>query len=342
MTLDRSMSARARLSSGLAIMALSATGALAQTTSDQSVEQVVVTSTRLQNAGFDAPTPTTVVSSADLQKNAQPNVFDAITQLPALQGSTGGGYNTASTTTGLQGLDALGLRGLSPLRTLVLLDGQRVVGGNFNGVVDVSQMPQLLISRIDVVTGGASASWGSDAVAGVVDFITEKKFEGFKANVMGGMSTYGDDGNATFQAAAGTSFLGGRAHVEAAFEYSYTAGIQPNFSHNTSSAFGTAPNINGRNVQSQEAISSYSTIGATPAGQPQFNFGTLTQNTSYASYGLVTNGPKIGTTFNAGGTAVPYQYAGNCTTTTTATTGSLAGGHRGALLWNCDQSRRSS
>jgi hypothetical protein len=81
---------RIRLAGGAAIVALSATGALAQ----QGVEQVVVSSTRLQSAGFDAPTPTTVVSSADLQAAAQPNVFDAITQLPALQGSTGVGYNT--------------------------------------------------------------------------------------------------------------------------------------------------------------------------------------------------------------------------------------------------------
>src|SRR6185312_10844954 len=97
-------------------------------------------------AGFDAPTPTTVVSAADLEAQAKPSIFDAITQLPALQGSTGVGYNTGSTTS-LIGLSSLGLRGLSPLRTLTLLDSQRVVGGNFNGAVDVSQMPQLLIKR---------------------------------------------------------------------------------------------------------------------------------------------------------------------------------------------------
>jgi len=118
----------------------------------EGVEQVVVSSTRLQSAGFDAPTPTTVVSAADLEAQAKPSIFEAITQLPALQGSTGEGYNTGSTTTGLIGLQALGLRGLSPLRTLTLLDSQRVVGGNFNGVVDVSEMPQMLIQRVDVVT----------------------------------------------------------------------------------------------------------------------------------------------------------------------------------------------
>ena len=112
---------RVRLAGGAAILALSAAGAMAQ----EGVEQVVVSSTRLQSAGFDAPTPTTVVSSADLEAQAKPSVFEAITQLPALQGSSGEGYNTGSTTTGLIGLSSLGLRGLSPLRTLVLLDSQR-------------------------------------------------------------------------------------------------------------------------------------------------------------------------------------------------------------------------
>jgi outer membrane cobalamin receptor len=157
------------------MLALSAGAAMAQGTG---VEQVVVSSTRLQNAGFDAPTPTTVMSAADLEKNAQPNIFEAVTQLPALEGSSGVTYNTGSTTTGLQGLSSLNLRGLGIIRTLTLLDSQRVVPANPNGAVDVSQMPQLLIQRVDVVTGGASASWGSDAVAGVVNFVTDKRFEG--------------------------------------------------------------------------------------------------------------------------------------------------------------------
>src|SRR5579863_9537161 len=182
---------RVRLVGGAAILALSGGAAIAQ----EGVEQVVVSSTRLRMGGFDAPTPTTVVSAADLETQAKPSIFDAITQLPQLQGSTGVGYNTGSTSTGLIGLSALGLRGLSPLRTLVLLDSQRVVSGNFNGVVDISQMPQLLIQRLDVVTGGASASWGSDAIAGVINFITDKDFVGVKANILGGLTTYGDDAN---------------------------------------------------------------------------------------------------------------------------------------------------
>ena len=100
-----------RLVSGVAIVALSAGAAMAQ----EGVEQVTVSSTRLQNTGFEAPTPTTVMSAADLQTQAQPNVFDTLTQLPAVQGSTGAAAQAGTTSNGLLGLSAIGLRGLSPL-----------------------------------------------------------------------------------------------------------------------------------------------------------------------------------------------------------------------------------
>src|SRR3954471_3950643 len=203
---------RARLGCGVALFALSASGAMAQ----EGVEQVVVSSTRLQAAGFDAPTPTTVISAADLQAQAKPNVFDSLKDLPALQGSTGAAAQAGTTSNGLIGLSALGLRALSPLRTLTLMDSQRVVAANLNGVVDVSMVPQMLIQRVDVVTGGASASWGSDAVSGVVNFITDKRYEGFKSNFLAGGTGYGDMGNLLMQFATGTSFAGGRAHVEIA------------------------------------------------------------------------------------------------------------------------------
>lgn len=301
---------RVRLAGGAAILALSASAAMAQ----EGVEQVVVSSTRLQAAGFDAPTPTTVVSAADLEAQAKPSVFDALTQLPALQGSTGVGYNTGSTTTGLTGLSALGLRGLSPLRTLVLLDSERVVGGNFNGVVDVSIMPQMLIQRVDVVTGGASASWGSDAVAGVINFVTEKKFEGFKMNAQAGLSTYGDAGNTLFQAAAGTSFAGGHGHFEIAGEYAYNDGLLPRYP--VAQQHTAQPNIGGRTIARQSGTASYgSTVASIPAGMPQSYYGPLQQGSSgtqSAAYGLITSGPYAGTTFDANGKGANYSYAGNC------------------------------
>src|SRR5690349_18031124 len=157
------------------------------------VSEIVVTGTRIRSTGFTAPTPTQVLGQADLERAAQPNIFTAITQLPSLQGSTGATTGTFSTSSGQQGLSSFSLRGLGTIRTLTLLDGQRVVPANVTGVPDISLFPQLLVERVDVVTGGASASYGSDAVGGVVNFITNKKFEGFKANVLTGVTTYVDN-----------------------------------------------------------------------------------------------------------------------------------------------------
>jgi outer membrane receptor protein involved in Fe transport len=316
---------RARFAGGAAILALSAGGAMAQ----EGVEQVIVSSTRLQQAGFDAPTPTTVISAADLQSQAKPNVFDSLKDLPALQGSTGASAQAGTTSNGLIGLSALGFRALSPLRTLTLLDSQRVVAANLNGVVDVSMVPQMLIQRVDIVTGGASASWGSDAVSGVVNFVTDKKFEGFKSNFLAGGSGYGDMGNLLVQFATGTAFAGGRAHVEVAGEYSYNDGLLPRYPQNAFQHTALPGNIGGRNLSRQSGTSNYATIGATPAGQSQSFYGPLRQQVNFAAYGLIQGGsatapsPKAYTTFGANGKAYPYQLAGNCFATAT---GILQGG----------------
>jgi len=310
----------ARLVSGVAVLALSAGTAMAQ----EGVEQVTVTSTRLQAAGFDAPTPTTVIGAADLAAQAKPNVFDSLKDLPALQGSTGASAQAGTTSNGLIGLSALGLRALSPLRTLTLMDNQRVVAANLNGVVDVSMVPQMLIQRVDIVTGGASASWGSDAVAGVVNFITDKKYEGFKANALAGGTGYGDMGNLLLQFAAGTSWGGGRGHVEVAGEYSYNDGLLPRYPQNVYQHTALPGNIDGRNLSRQSGTSSYATIGATPAGQPQSFYGPLRQQVNFAAYGLIQGGgPKAFTTFGANGQAYPLVLAGNCTK---SATGALVGG----------------
>ncbi len=132
------------------------------------------------------PTPTSMISAEDIQLDAAPNVFDTIAELPVLQGSTGRRTFVNSTSSGATGLSSFSLRNLGTIRTLTLLDGQRVTPANVTGVVDVSQFPQLLVKRVDVVTGGASASYGSDAIGGVVNFITDKEFVGLKTNVEAG------------------------------------------------------------------------------------------------------------------------------------------------------------
>jgi outer membrane receptor protein involved in Fe transport len=280
------------------------------TADTNSIDAIVVTASRLQNAGFDAPTPTTVVSSADLAKLSQPNVFDALIQLPSLQGSTGMTYETGSSSSGLQGLSTLSLRGLSPLRTLTLLDGERVVGANYNGVVDVDQLPQILIQRVEVVTGGASASWGSDAVAGVVNFVTDKKFEGFKLNAERGISAYDDNGTTNVQFAAGTHFADSKGHIEVAAEYLNDAGVMAQGT--PAQSYGTGPGIGGRDWNQQPTIQ-MRPVSATPAGQPEYIYGTQAQNFQYAKYGLITAGPLQGIAFGSNGTPYNFQYAGGGT-----------------------------
>src|SRR5690349_20736849 len=189
------------------------------------ISEVVVTGSRITTTGFSQPTPTTIISAADIEKAAAPNLFNTISQLPVLQGSTGRTTFVNSTSSGMQGLSSFSLRNLGTIRTLTLLDGQRVTPANVTGVADVSQFPQLLMKRVDVVTGGASASYGSDAIGGVVNFITDKKFEGFKTNLEIGQTTYHDDKNVTAQAAWGSAFLGDQLHLEVSGEYSKEDGV---------------------------------------------------------------------------------------------------------------------
>jgi iron complex outermembrane receptor protein len=264
---------------------------------------VVVSGSRIAARGFTQPIPTTTLTAAELDKAAKPNMFESLTELPALQGSTGRTVNTFSTSSGLQGLSSLSLRGLGTNRTLTLLDGQRVVGANVTGVTDVSQFPQLLVKRVDVVTGGASASYGSDAVGGVVNFITDKKFSGFKFNAEGGMTKYHDDKNGTLQGAWGKGFLDDRLHVTASAEITKENGID-------SPGFGEV-GPNGRDWYKNPALQE-STPAMQAAGLPRYTSIIHAQHIQYAKYGLITSGPLKGTAFGPGGTPYPFQYGSNC------------------------------
>jgi iron complex outermembrane receptor protein len=309
---------------GAAIAALSiGAGAVWAQTADTTgeLETVVVSSTRLQNAGFDAPTPTQVLTSEDLARIAQPNIFDAVVELPALQGSTGQTYETGSTSTGLQGLSSFSLRGFSPLRTLTLLDGERVVGANDNGVVDVSLLPQMLIQRVDVVTGGASASWGSDAVAGVVNLVTDKKFEGFKLDASYGTSQYDDNHTGTIKLAAGTSFLGGRAHIEIAGDWENDQGVVA--TGPTSNNLG-CNGLNGRAFDANcSGMANYGSAAATPAGSPELIWAPFAQQTAESVGGIITSGALHGTAFGPGGAPYTFNFAGGGVPSLTGT--SVAG-----------------
>jgi iron complex outermembrane recepter protein len=275
--------------------------AAASSAAEQSdASTIVVTGTRITSRGFTAPTPTTMVTAEDLQKTAQPNIFTSIAQLPSLQGSTGTNTGTFSTSSGMQGLSSFSLRGLGAIRTLTLLDNQRVVGANVTGVPDISQFPQLLIKRVDVVTGGASASYGSDAVGGVVNFVTDKRFEGFKAQAQGGITTYGDDGQFLLGAAAGHSFFDEKLHLEGSVEYDHENGVP-------AGGFGE----NAPNGRKWFQASTLLNTGIVNNGLPQYVYSNHAQSYQYSKWGLITNGPLQGTAFDAAGNPYPFVYGSN-------------------------------
>ena len=262
--------------------------------------EIIVTGTRIRSTGFTAPTPTQVLGQADLERAAQPNIFTAITQLPSLQGSTGATTGTFSTSSGAQGLSSFSLRGLGTIRTLTLLDGQRVVPANVTGVPDISLFPQLLVERVDVVTGGASASYGSDAVGGVVNFITNKRFVGFKANVMAGITTYGDNEQYLAQVAGGKSFMDDRLHVQVSGEYDKEEGVP---------AGGFGEDAPG----SRDWYTTATLVnrGITNDGSPQYLYREHAQAYQYTKYGLISAGPLQGTAFDKSGNPFQFQYGSN-------------------------------
>ncbi|MEO9132751.1 MAG: TonB-dependent receptor plug domain-containing protein, partial [Sphingomonas sp.] len=147
--------------------------------------EIVVTGTRLAN--FEAPTPVTSLTQRDLETKAARSVTDLMLDIPALRFNQNNSQVSAAI-----GASNLDLRGLGASRTLLLLDGRRFAATDPSGGVDVSVIPAVLISKIDIVTGGASAAYGSDAVSGVVNITLDSKFEGIKGSLQYGQTTHGD------------------------------------------------------------------------------------------------------------------------------------------------------
>jgi iron complex outermembrane receptor protein len=261
---------------------------------------IIVTGSRIKASGYTAPTPTTVVDETLIQANAQPNIFTTIAQLPSLQGSTGTQTNTFSTSSGQQGLSSFSLRGLGAIRTLTLLDGQRVVGANVTGTPDISLFPQLLVQRVDVVNGGASSSYGSDAVGGVVNFITDTRFKGLKGNIQGSITDYGDDETVLVQLAGGKSFADDTVHLIVSGEYSDEAGVGPG-------PFGIGL-AGGRDWFVQRTLVNRN---ITNDGNPQLVMRDYAQSIGFTKYGLITAGPLQGIAFDQSGRPFQFQYGSN-------------------------------
>src|SRR5437764_4713183 len=177
-------------------------------------EEIRITGSRIITTNLKSPTPVTAVSTAELAKTTPSDIPDALNKLPQIIGGNtprsqgNGSFNN--------GANTLSLRNFGPQRTLILMNGHRVPPTNQNGTVDVDTLPQMMVSRVEIVTGGASAIYGSDAVAGVVNFILNTKFTGLLVKADAGISKYGDGKEYQLGAAWGTDLFGGRGHFEMA------------------------------------------------------------------------------------------------------------------------------
>lgn len=187
-------------------------------TDEDDGEQIIVTGSRIRSPNLNSTVPITSLGQADLLDSGDVNVGDALNDLPSLRST----FSQANSTRfiGTAGLNLLDLRGLGIARTLVLVNGRRhitALPGSF--IVDTNTIPNDLLERVDIVTGGSSAVYGSDAVAGVVNFVLKRDFDGVRLRGQAGISSRGDRGIQFVAATAGKNFAEGRGNVAVSVEY---------------------------------------------------------------------------------------------------------------------------
>ena len=188
---------------------------------------ILVTGTRIKRDGFNEPTPATVIGGELMANLGQVNITEALRLIP--QNSNFQSDAVSGITAGANvGASFANLRGLNPFngtRTLTLVNSRRFIPTSDGGAIDLNVIPSAMIQRVETVTGGASAAYGSDAIAGVVNIILETKFEGIKAQVDYGQTTRGDGESFHASLMGGTAFGDGRGHVVAGVEYQNNLGI---------------------------------------------------------------------------------------------------------------------
>ncbi len=182
-------------------------------------DEIIVTGSRIARSGTTTPTPTIVLDSEAISASGAVNIGDLLREIPAI----GPGLNADSTapTFSGAGLNLVDLRRLGTERTLVLVNGRRQVGSQpGTTAVDLNTIPTPLVERVDVITGGASAVYGADAVSGVVNFVLKDDFEGLELDVQGGVSDEGDAEQ--FQVSLTGGAISGDGRGRAVFHGSYS------------------------------------------------------------------------------------------------------------------------
>jgi outer membrane receptor protein involved in Fe transport len=258
-------------------------------------QAITITGTRIARPNLSSPVPITTVTVAELPNQGQASIGDALNQLPSLR-STFSQQNSGQFI-GTAGLNELDLRGLGTSRTLVLVNGRRHVTaapGDF--LVDVNTIPQDLIERIDIVTGGEAAVYGSDAVAGVVNFVLKRNFDGLRMRVQDGVSQRGDRPVQVATLTGGRNFADGRGNIAVSLEYTKAAPLYTDQRDSLTGAFS------GRcQFQAVE-----NTIGEPQAGDgiPDAEFLCGIKNAT------ISDGGTIGQ-INAAGDQLRFDKSGN-------------------------------
>ena len=188
--------------------------------SNDQLSEVVVTGSRVARSTFTTANPVTVLDNKDIENLGLVNVGDVLAELP----QNSNFFSAANVGLGNfnVGAQLANLRGLNPFfgtRTLTMIDTERVVPTATGGGVDVTLIPSMLVARTEVVTGGASAVYGSDAVAGVVNIILDKKLEGFKGQADYGQTSHHDGGTSHFSLGYGGDLADNRLHYIVGAEY---------------------------------------------------------------------------------------------------------------------------
>lgn len=254
---------------------------------DSLIEEVRITGSRIrQTSGMTTPTPVTVVTSVELSSMAPGSMVEAMSQLPLFFGNTTlnnpGSYFTAPSAGNLN------MRGIGSNRTLVLMNGRRVVSASRIGTVDANFFPEAMIERVESVTGGASAAYGTDAVAGVVNFILDTDFTGVRGHLQGGITSRGDYENWEASASAGTP-IGDRLHFLVSAETYHQKGVFTYEGRDWYQSWGRVTNTSStgpRELVRPYVVSTQATLG-----------GIITAPSSSALYRLH---------FLSDGTAVPF------------------------------------
>lgn len=234
------------------LCALPGAGVLAQEAPESGISEIAVTGSRISRSGMTTPTPVTAVQAEDLNNMAPGNMVDAVSQLPQFFGNE---TLTSSTNWFVRsGYGNLNLRGLGVNRTLTLLNNRRMVSSTAFGGVDINVFPEAMLRSVETVTGGASAAYGTDAVAGVTNFLLDTDYVGFEAHAQAGTTSREDADSMEASLSFGTD-IGTRTHLLFSAEYYEQDGIHSYEGRDWYQAWGTVPDDNGMLLVRPQVVS---------------------------------------------------------------------------------------